>query len=95
MELTSLTNSLKIHLCMELFSQNISFTLTKYFRLPKGKKLSTYLSRAKKKKERERERARERERDTERKELGGNLHPWEGVVRWKAFHTVRNPIISH
>ena len=90
MELTSLTNSLKIHLCMELFSQNISFTLTKYFRLPKGKKLSTYLSRAKKK-----ERERERERDTERKELGWNLHPWEGVVRWKAFHTVRNPIISH
>lgn len=71
MELTSLTNSLKIHLCMELFSQNISFTLTKYFRLPKGKKLSTYLSRAKKKKkERDRERYREKGTGMELASLG-------------------------
>ena len=89
MELNSLTNSLKIHLHMEWFSQNIYFTLTKYFRLPKGKNISTYLGRAKKKKK-----ERERERDTERKELGWNLHPWEGAVKWKGFHTVRNPIIS-
>ena len=37
--------------------------MTKYFRLPKGKNISTYLGRAKKKKKREREREIQRERN--------------------------------